>query len=651
LAWGAIASTGYFEPTEVAAMALPLLAALLVQACGWPTGRWQRALELLAVAVALGLLALRVGMLLLVVGMLFLLCGVRLCLPRGPAQRRQLLLMGFLLYLTTSVTTSQLDFLAWSLAWVAGAALVLLRQAWEPSAALRRGPPPPPPYGQVLRWGPWTLVLAAGLFVVLPRLPAAARRLPLGVRSLGGLRSGLSDVLDLGGAGPIQDNREVALRVQPVAPAGAAALAGGRRVLGLLRAYLLEGLEGRRWTTAPETPVPPGLRWAGGPGPAAVTADFFFGPGLLGTLPLPYGQVQLAVPAGEPLRAGPGGSLRWAYPVRRTTALRVAVDPEDLEPAPAPRGRRLALLTATGDASDRIRDWSLRAAPTPRPARDLARDLTDALRGQCSYTLDNPSGGAPDPLVDFLERSRAGHCEYFASALALMLRSRGVPARVATGYRLGAWNEQGGYFLVTQSEAHSWVEYYDPEAGGWRTADPSPAPPPAPFGTAPFAAAWGRWADVLRFQWDRRVVRFSDDDQVAGWDWAVQGLGALGRWRPGPGARTAAAAGAALALLAGAAWLAWRRRGGRPGAWPFPGPEGPERIRELDPLVRRARRLLPPDEAETARAWLDRLARLRPHRAGELRRLAREVDAVAYGGRSRQRLRDLARDEARRWKR
>jgi transglutaminase-like putative cysteine protease len=470
------------------------------------------------------------------------------------------------------------------------------------------------------------------------------------VRSLGGLRAGLSDVLDLGGAGPIQENPEVALRIQPVDRADAAAVAGARQALGLLRGYLLEALDGQRWATSSGTPGPAGIRWTDtGTRAAPVTADFFFGPGLLGTLPLPYGQAQVAAPGGEPLRTGPGGSLRWAYPVRRTTALRVALAPEDLEPAPAPRGRRLALLTATGVGGDSARAWSLEVAPVPGPARELARTLTDALRSRCTYTLANPSGGAPNPLEDFLERSHAGHCEYFASALALMLRYRGVPARVATGYRLGPWIEEGGYFLVTQSEAHSWVEYYDAEAGGWRVADPSPAPPPAPFGAAPLAAAWGRWADALRFQWDRRVVRFSDDDQAAGLDWAVRALGALGRWRPGPGVRAASAA-AVLALLAGAAWIGFRSRGG-PGTWRPLAPDGPERVRELDPLVRRARRFLPPGEAETARAWLDRLARQRPHRAGDLRRLAREVDAAAYGGHSRKRLRDLARDEARHWKR
>ena len=92
-------------------LAMPLLAAALVQWRDWSLTAWRRGLELLALAGFLFLLLLRVGGLLTVVDLLFLLCGVRLCLPRDVPQRRQLLLMGFLLFITTAVSTADLDFL------------------------------------------------------------------------------------------------------------------------------------------------------------------------------------------------------------------------------------------------------------------------------------------------------------------------------------------------------------------------------------------------------------------------------------------------------------------------------------------------------------------------------------------------------------
>jgi len=76
---------------------------------------------------------------------------------------------------------------------------------------------------------------------------------------------------------------------------------------------------------------------------------------------------------------------------------------------------------------------------------------------------------------------------------------------------------------------------------------------------------------------------------------------------------------------------------------------GPGRIRELRPLLRKARHALPPREAETARAWLGRLAILRPHRAAQLERLARAADAAAYGRQPAGALKALAREEARHW--
>jgi hypothetical protein len=642
LAWGAIASTGAYYPGELALMALPLLAGALVQWRGWATEGWRRGLELMAAAALAALLLLRAGVLMTVLYMLFLLCGVRLVLPRGVPQRRQLLLMGFLLFISTAVATADLDFLLWSLAWVAGSATLLLQLNWEKSALLRQGPYPAPPYARVLGWSAAVLVLGSGFFVVLPRLRLGFSRLPASVQGLGGLQSGLSDVLDLGGRGPIQASRDVALRILPTGDLSGQGRQDYASALGLLRGLALEGLDGQRWDIDGATPRRGMTRWNRGPaGGRPVIADLFVGPGLMGVIPLPYGQADLEPPFGDALRFGRGASLRWVFPVRRITSLRLALTPGGLEPEPPPQGQRLALLTATGWDTGSARAWSWRAAPAALPPRELADRLTAALRSGFSYTLDNPSGAARNPLEDFLVRSRAGHCEYFASALAFALRHRGVPARVAVGYRLGPWIDEGGYFLVTQAEAHSWVEYYDPAAGGWRAADPTPPAPPSPFGVGDFMSAMTRWTDTLRFSWDRGVVRFSDEDQMAGAGWALGRFETLGRWRPG----RAAEALAALALLAVLGWSGRRRLSLR-----WSGPGGPGRIRELRPLLRKARAAVPPLEAETARAWLGRLARHSPHRAAELERLAREADAVAYGRKPAGTLKALARDEARRWK-
>jgi hypothetical protein len=81
--------------------------------------------------------------------------------------------------------------------------------------------------------------------------------------------------------------------------------------------------------------------------------------------------------------------------------------------------------------------------------------------GAFFYSLDpQPRAEDLDPLEDFVTLHRGGHCEYFAGALVLMLRSQGIPARMAIGFKGGEWNPLGEYYQVQQLHAHAWVEVY-----------------------------------------------------------------------------------------------------------------------------------------------------------------------------------------------
>jgi transglutaminase-like putative cysteine protease len=536
------------------------------------------------------------------------------------------------------VSTSDLDFLAWSLLWTAGGAAFLLQLDWEKSALPRQGPPP---FRRIPIWAAAAALVATTFFVVLPRLRMGARSLPVGIQGLAGNQAGVSPVLDLSGKGPIQGSAEVALRIIP-----AHGKEGFEPAFTLLKAMVLEDLTGQRWERSRLTPRRATARWEEvPPGARSLEADLFLSPTGSTALPLPYGWAELRPPEGERLRVGPGAAVEWAFPVRRIRALGIRLRPLALEPEPPPTGPRREELLAPGEGTDSALRWSLAMAPGDPPPRALAIQLTRVLR-TFRYTLDNPSGGAANPLQDFLERSHAGHCEYFASALAIMLRRRGVPARVVNGYRLGPWIQEGSYFLVTQNEAHSWVEYYDRASRGWVVADPTPAAPPSFLGADSLGAALARLADSLRFRWDRNVVRFSDEDQVAGFDW-IQAR--VERWTPGAAGPRFKAILMALAILLGLAILVRARaslrpllRGGPPGS--------PGRLPELRPLLRTAGLAAPPLPGETARAWLERLGTLRPSRAGALLALAREADAAAYGGQDASALRRLAREEAKAWR-
>ncbi len=127
-----------------------------------------------------------------------------------------------------------------------------------------------------------------------------------------------------------------------------------------------------------------------------------------------------------------------------------------------------------------------RIAPLARRVIANARDdfgraqaLERYLRTEFGYTLEAPDVVPPDPLADFLFRRRKGHCEYFASAMAVMLRSLGIPARVVTGFQSGAYNPISGWQVIRASDAHSWVEAWLP-GRGWVTFDPTPPDPNPP---------------------------------------------------------------------------------------------------------------------------------------------------------------------------
>ena len=103
------------------------------------------------------------------------------------------------------------------------------------------------------------------------------------------------------------------------------------------------------------------------------------------------------------------------------------------------------------------------------------------LRRNFRYTLKLTGTPGRDPLAHFLFETRAGHCEYFASAMAVMLRAIGIPSREVNGFLPGEYNDLGGDYIVRASDAHSWVEAYFP-GSGWITFDPTPPAPDSGYG-------------------------------------------------------------------------------------------------------------------------------------------------------------------------
>ncbi len=142
---------------------------------------------------------------------------------------------------------------------------------------------------------------------------------------------------------------------------------------------------------------------------------------------------------------------------------------------------------------------------------DKAATLENYLRTHFGYTLQLPRTQVKDPIANFLFERKQGHCEYFASAMAVMLRTLGIPSRVVNGFRSDEFNDLSGNYVVRAKDAHAWVEAYFPDYG-WQTFDPTPA------GNSGSPQGWGRLAlylDAMASFWRDWVVSYDSSHQYA----------------------------------------------------------------------------------------------------------------------------------------
>ena len=171
------------------------------------------------------------------------------------------------------------------------------------------------------------------------------------------------------------------------------------------------------------------------------------------------------------------------------------------------------------DVDPRVRQLAGQVTASDKTEYEKAAALENYLRTTYQYTLDLPRSVPADPIANFLFERKQGHCEYFASAMAVMLRSLGIPSRVVNGFHSEEFNDLTGNYVVRAKDAHSWVEVYFP-GYGWQTFDPTPS------GALSNTQGWSRvslYLDAMASLWREWVVSYDLSHQYVLGQNAVNG--------------------------------------------------------------------------------------------------------------------------------
>ncbi len=269
------------------------------------------------------------------------------------------------------------------------------------------------------------------------------------------------------------------------------------------------------------------------------------------TLHVPRSQA-FRIPPGEPAFGKPRDELPdadIAFPPYGSDGIPIAVFPT--------LGR-----TTTGEAALRrsqyARTWELakRLKQGTRTPMQYLLAIDSYLEKGFRYT-ENPPRAAPGraPLDAFLFDGKAGYCQHFSGAMAILLRMGGVPARVATGFSPGGFQKRQGEWVVRDTDAHSWVEAWF-DGIGWVTFDPTPPATPARSQIAAIQSTQAPATDP-----GSQILGTQTPDPQTGTKQkqdAQEPAGSAGSLDQGPPVWPIVVP-AALLLLA-AAWLLYRRR-------------------------------------------------------------------------------------------
>ncbi len=378
-----------------------------------------------------------------------------------------------------------------------------------------------------------TTLLAVPLFLLTAAMFFAFPRVGFGFLSSFGTRTtavaGFGDDVELGGFGTIRDDPTVIMRVKTAnRPERPPASIGIR-----LRGTSFDRYTNGRWSRTQFAGEP--IRRLQDeyvlfrpPKQSDEQYEIILDPMEEAVLFIPEGTVALRVP--PTIRAGtsryrkvlysPGFDIRYGGRLEGPLTYKAFVGRKQRgisEPIPSSLERRYLEVPPRMERVAALARSVVAGATDPRvQAQRVERYLRSG--GNYTYTLDQPDTDGRDPLEVFLFEAKAGHCEYFSTAMAIMMRSLGVPTRNVTGFLGADYNPYGDYYAVRNGNAHSWVEVY--ADGRWITFDPTPASGQVFGSPSGLVVKLQQVLDAMRVRWSEYVVEYNIRDQAR----ALQGL-------------------------------------------------------------------------------------------------------------------------------
>ena len=361
----------------------------------------------------------------------------------------------------------------------------------------------------------WIVLTGAALFLLIPRV-GTGYFTRAATQSL--LITGFTDAVQLGQIGKVKLSSAVVMHARPISGPTAAVLKW--------RGIALDRFDGHNWYKTDRKrqliqPSADGEYWIR---PVVQQSDvaqyeLLLEPLATNTLFGPY-QVRQISGRLQGVELDSDGSVYVRFPAPRRTQYQVLSEIPKLkveqtegstleERIPPEISARYLQLPRNIDP--RIAELARTIIAKGTSTFDKASMVEGYLKRNYKYTLNLTWNPGSQPISTFLFDAKSGHCEYFASSMAILLRAAGIPTRLVNGFQMGEYNPVGGDYIVRESDAHSWIEVYLP-GRGWREFDPTPPDPN--YREMSLALQISQYFDALELFWNSYILVYDTGSQL-----------------------------------------------------------------------------------------------------------------------------------------